>query len=346
MSRSKSIRRLVVLSWAIMMGAAIDSMAGLQEGINAYNIGNYKQAKALLEPYAAQGNADAQYFLARAYYDDHPSIGWLVAKWFGKAADQGHREALSWYGYCYETGKGLRRDYAKAKHYYEAAAQLNNPSAFYRLGLMYENGRGVEKNDKQAIALYERAASLGHKTAQEQLRSLLGSRPNQEVVTFSNPSDSRVPGANRPPSADDIADAYITEYLQPNMKVIGTRTLAVRGTNAAITISDVTVRSCSKQGKGYQCAYTITKETQLDSGTQLFADLFRLAPPTKRTTSASDVFVLTADGWHSPSIARRIEDRAREKADSSAKQQEDIWQKNLKEYQQTVDDIATDIWMK
>lgn len=128
-SQSKLIRCCVILSWTIMMGIAIDAVAGLQDGINAYRIGDYKQAKALLEPYAKQGNADAQYFLARAYYDDRPSIGWIAAKWFGKAADQGHREALSWYGYCYETGHGLEKDYAQAKHYYEAAARLDDPSA-------------------------------------------------------------------------------------------------------------------------------------------------------------------------------------------------------------------------
>ena len=43
----------------------------------------------------------------------------------------------------YNYGKGVERNYSKAKEFYEKGANLNNSDAMCNLGLMYQHGQGV-----------------------------------------------------------------------------------------------------------------------------------------------------------------------------------------------------------
>jgi len=282
-----------------MIATAFDAVAGLQDGIEAYNVGNYKQAKTLLEPYAEKGNANAQYFLARAHYDDRPSVGWIVAKWFGKAADQGHGEAQYWYGFCWETGKGLRRNYAKAKHYYELAAKQGNPSAVYRLGLMYENGRGVEKSNSRAVALYERAASMGHETARDQLFSLRGMSGNQQTRTPSTSSDS----LRRQRGPRKITNAVIKELFNRELNKAynlhdGVAS-AFTGREDTVSgyfkfhVTSVTASNCTKYGDNIvSCVVSYHVETAAsDRVTKMLTGVANIKPVRRE-------FQLRGDRWY------------------------------------------------
>ena len=70
----------------------------------------------------------------------------------------------------YDQGWGVERDYARARHWYERAVELDHGPAFFNLGQLYEYGLGVNKDEDRAVDLYREAARRGRKPAQEELR--------------------------------------------------------------------------------------------------------------------------------------------------------------------------------
>lgn len=75
-------------------------------------------------------------------------------------------------GILYHNGYGVKRDYTKAKEWYEKAIPLGNEYAMYNLGLLYECGNGVKKDISKAEQLYRDAAKLGHEKSKEKLKNL------------------------------------------------------------------------------------------------------------------------------------------------------------------------------
>ena len=61
----------------------------------------------------------------------------------------------------YENGLGVKRDYVKAREWYEKAVAANtygrSSEASKRLGYMYEKGLGVKKDKDKAREWYEKA---------------------------------------------------------------------------------------------------------------------------------------------------------------------------------------------
>lgn len=78
-------------------------------------------------------------------------------------------------GKCYEQGKGVKQDYAKARSLYEKAAQRTDhvgaPAMVY-LGDMYAKGLGVVVDTAKAKAWYQKAAVTGNLDAIEALKQM------------------------------------------------------------------------------------------------------------------------------------------------------------------------------
>ena len=97
---------------------------------------------------AQQGNASAQYELAKLYAEGRgvPKDGARAAQLFQQAAAQGRVNAYSKLGdlYASDDGDGIGQDYAAAIRWYDEAARNGDPRGFYRLGDAYEEGKGVQ----------------------------------------------------------------------------------------------------------------------------------------------------------------------------------------------------------
>lgn len=134
---------------ALLMLLAASVLAGpLEEGREAASQGDYGTALRLLNPLAAEGNADAQVDLGKMY-----EIGQGVAKneaeaarWYRKAADQGDAQAQYNLGIMYDFGQGVPQSSAEAARWYSRAADQDHALSKYNLGLMYTHGRGVPKD--------------------------------------------------------------------------------------------------------------------------------------------------------------------------------------------------------
>jgi hypothetical protein len=88
----------------------------LDEGLAAYERGDYAAALQLLVPLADGGDARAQYLI----------------------------------GLAYDRGNGVRQDYARAADWYRKAAVQGAPDARASLGALYARGQGVPQDYAQA----------------------------------------------------------------------------------------------------------------------------------------------------------------------------------------------------
>jgi uncharacterized protein len=96
-----------------LFGAAV---AG-EDGVAAYQRGDYATAMRLFRPLADSGNARAQYNVGLMYAKGQgvPQDHAQAAAWFHKSADQGYADAQSNLGFMYEYGHGVPQDYAQCQ---------------------------------------------------------------------------------------------------------------------------------------------------------------------------------------------------------------------------------------
>ena len=88
-------------------------------------------------------------------------------KWYRKAADKGHAEAMNMIGLYYGEGWGyLKKDEAAALEWCRKAADAGSVSALYNIAVYYHLGLGGLKTDKAtALKWYRKAADKGHAAA-------------------------------------------------------------------------------------------------------------------------------------------------------------------------------------
>ncbi len=111
------------------LALAAPAWAGYDEGVAAYQAGDYATALREFSPLAKQGDAVAQSDLS-----------------------------------TYDKGQGVLRDYAAVK-WYRLAAQQGDAVAQSNLGVMYAYGRGVPKDYVQALKWLNLAAAHGNAVA-------------------------------------------------------------------------------------------------------------------------------------------------------------------------------------
>ena len=110
------------------------------------------------------------------------NLGWLYAngqgvaqdyakarEWYEKAADKGDASAMPTSACFTPTVNGVAQDYAKAREWYEKAADKGDASAMTNLGVLYDNGQGVAQDYVKAREWYEKAADKGDAGAMRNL---------------------------------------------------------------------------------------------------------------------------------------------------------------------------------
>lgn len=81
----------------------------------------------------------------------------------------GNHDAEFELGAMFEHGDGVEKDLAKAKEWYEKAAQAGNRQAAFNLGMMHRNGEGIDVNLDAARRWFVRASDAGDVRAAYQL---------------------------------------------------------------------------------------------------------------------------------------------------------------------------------
>jgi TPR repeat protein len=113
-----------------------------------------------------EGHAAAQYHLGLLYANGQgvPKDDARARQWYEKAANQEHAEAQVSLGSLYDYGRGGPQDFKIAVRWYRRAANQRNDLAQRRLGLLYERGDGVPKDYVQAYMWYKLGAANGGKS--------------------------------------------------------------------------------------------------------------------------------------------------------------------------------------
>jgi TPR repeat protein len=141
--------------------------AGFEEGMAAYERGDYGTTVKEWRPLAERGDPTAQHHLAWLHLigrgvpqDDEEAV-----RWFRKAAEQGDSDAQTNLGSLYLLGDRIPQDYTEALKWLRAAAAQGHPMAQTKLGIMYEGGHGVPQDRVQAHMWFSLAAGEGSELA-------------------------------------------------------------------------------------------------------------------------------------------------------------------------------------
>lgn len=169
MWRNKKLTRLTILP--AMLLAAMTSLAApneeqgkllLHKGDSLYRQGNFEEAAIAYLISANEGNAEAQFDIAYAYFNgegierDYAS----AAMWFKRSARQNYAKAQYNLAYCYMNGRGVPRDYDKASDLLHQSANNNYKRAQLTLADCYANGILVEQNEKESQKWMTMAANM------------------------------------------------------------------------------------------------------------------------------------------------------------------------------------------
>jgi TPR repeat protein len=139
-----------------------------QQGIELYDKGYFIQAAQKFREVAKQGHAEAQFKLARMYFDGKGVTKDLnqTTKWYRKAAKLGHVEAQFQLAGVYRFGVGgVAKDLAKATQWYQKAAEQGSVEAQLSLGVMYFKGTEIKQDLQQAKKWLSLAAEQGNEDA-------------------------------------------------------------------------------------------------------------------------------------------------------------------------------------
>ncbi len=98
-----------------------------EDGLDAYNRGDYNKAYQLILAEAKRGNPYAQKDIALAY----------------------------------DSGQGVPQDYKQAAKWYQRSAKNGNIQAQFNLALLYMKGQGVSQNNKKAAKYFRKRRKKG-----------------------------------------------------------------------------------------------------------------------------------------------------------------------------------------
>ena len=161
--------RLILISMLLLTCAVAE--AGLGEGVDAYQSGNYRAAIKEFMPLAAKGDAIAQFNLGminelgQGVRQNYPKA---VSR-YRQAAEQGYMKAQLKLGEMYSKGQGVLQDYKESASWFRQAAEQGDALAQFNLGVMYAQGHGVAQNDEESARWFGKAAEQGNQQAQMSL---------------------------------------------------------------------------------------------------------------------------------------------------------------------------------
>jgi len=131
------------------------SLAGVSEGVTAYNQGDYSTALYEFIQMAEQGDAGAQYSVGVMYENGEGVLqGYSEAvKWYRLAALQGMAKAQLKMATMYLGGKGVLQNYSEAVKWHRLAAQQGFAEAQFILALMYKKGEDLPLHTRENLPL-------------------------------------------------------------------------------------------------------------------------------------------------------------------------------------------------
>ncbi len=121
----------VALAALLLAALVVPARADFQDGVKAYNQGDYAAALKEWKPLAEGGHGDAQNNLG-IMYDQGEAVAEdqvEAVRWYREAARQGLSDAPNNLGRMYELGRGVDQDLVQAHKWYNIAVAKGNDAA-------------------------------------------------------------------------------------------------------------------------------------------------------------------------------------------------------------------------
>jgi TPR repeat protein len=133
----------------------------LEDGVTAYQHGDFATALRIFQPLAERGDATAQSNLGVLYEKGQGTARDYreALKWYRQGAQQGYADAQFNLGVMFYAGHGVTQDYREAAKWFRLAAEQGAALAQSNLGFMYEKGQGLSRDYVRAHMWYSLAAS-------------------------------------------------------------------------------------------------------------------------------------------------------------------------------------------
>lgn len=143
----------------------------VNDGLDAYNEGDFERAFDLWKAAARQDDPVGQYNLAVLYYNGEGVNKDLLQahKWFRKSAELGYADAQYDLGLMYLDGEGTAQDPKTGIEWMMKSAEQDHAEAQFELAKAYQSGVGIEQNLAEAIKWYNKAKENGQEDAPAQI---------------------------------------------------------------------------------------------------------------------------------------------------------------------------------
>lgn len=127
-----------------------------------------------LEKSASDGDAQAKFLLARAYFrgEGMPKDTAKSRQLLEEAAALGHGDAMDGIGFLYNAGDGVPKDEAKAVEWFRKAAEAGSLKGQLDLGLMLRQGKTVLLSNDESLVWMQKSADGGYMEAKAVLGRL------------------------------------------------------------------------------------------------------------------------------------------------------------------------------
>jgi hypothetical protein len=160
-----AIVALVALSLVALGGS--EARAGFDEGLDAYNHGDFAAALREWLPLAGDGHAQAQFNVGVIYArGEGVALDYGEAMvWIRRSAEQGLPAAAVQLGLMYRDGLGVGRDAGEAARWFRGPAGEGDANAQHLLGMVLAN-QGAAASREEGWSWIRRAADAGHAGAQ------------------------------------------------------------------------------------------------------------------------------------------------------------------------------------
>lgn len=153
---------------------ADDERARYDRACEAYNHGAYFTAFQDLLPFAARGDAQAQFAIGEMLRTGRGTARNReeALVWYRRAAEQGHGAAQCNLGTSLFNGWGAAPDPQKAIDWWLQAAANKNARAMFNLGTVIARGRHVKRDFVRAFWWLTQASTHGYAGADDVLKTL------------------------------------------------------------------------------------------------------------------------------------------------------------------------------
>ncbi len=143
-----------ILAALLLVTLAAPAWAGWDEGVAAYDRGDYATALREFRVLAEQGDADAQFSLGDMYYSGYgvPQDNTEAVRWYRKAADQGDISGQDSLAIMYYAGWGVPQNYVQAHMWWNLAAALGHKYAAKKRAIVAAKMTAAQIAEAQRLA--------------------------------------------------------------------------------------------------------------------------------------------------------------------------------------------------